>query len=71
MNKMGNPTGTGNPPGEYSSSYLSPEGGDSNFVGSSSYKNYGISIGNESEAGHEPSTKDSGLESWANKEQSI
>lgn len=71
----GNPMGSGNPPGQYSKSYLTAkEGSDEHFVASKSYRG-GMNVGvNETatEVGNQPkSTKTSSLESFANKEMSI
>jgi len=39
MSKMGSPTGTGNPPGKYSDSYLTPsEGMHEQFMDKASYQ---------------------------------
>ena len=75
---VGSDTGEGNPPGKYSKGYLSePTGeykGGGHFVNDKSYRG-SMHVGmNEtaSEIGMEPKmSKESGLESHANKEDSI
>ena len=70
MNNMGNPTGSGRTPGEYSESYLTPSSDNGNFLKSSSYKNYGVSVGGVTEVGNQPKeNKTSTLESRANQTQ--
>ena len=70
----GNPTGSGNPPGEYSKSYLTAqEGGEGHFVSKKSYRgdmNVGGIVESAPVVGNQPTQEgDSGL--FTNRENSI
>ena len=69
----GSPTGSGNPPGQYSKSYLSSSESGGHFISSKGYRgsmNVGVNS-TASEIGNQPKNSNSAtLESRANKEMS-
>lgn len=71
----GSPTGSGNPPGEYSKGYLNETSSEGHFVDDASYRgdmNIGGITDSPTEVGNQPNqNSDSSLDKFANKEDSI